>query len=368
MRFWITLISGALVLLLIFWVGKLVYDLRTRASATNWVDNNRDLANKSAWFLLHAYSDCPSESGNYWPTSRVDCLIPEPDPGPTAADQTIAKDPAGLYYKHLLPTDFYSTIPELLLNIDFTSLTKETLENTLQKAVEANPSKYATISVDSIYLGLEGGVGGTTVRSISLMVHPKLERPISNAIGTLQRAKNLYKPFIEGATGSTISDADLLDIYSAALNRCGQSALNNDQSGRGVIKFVGEYAVVVQAWDSGGTHSLSSTNDCNIHVVKAGTPEPTGITPTFGCIGTSCVPSLTPSPTPIQSGPNPTAEPTVVTAPTLEPEPTSISPNPSVSPPPINGENPRPNGGFLQLLLAFLQLILAFFASLFGGH
>src|SRR5207244_3444340 len=105
-------------------------------------------------------------------------------------------------------------------------------------------------------VGLEGGNTGMQVRSLTLYVHPTLERPIATAIGVLQRAQNLYKPLIEGATGATISDADLTELYSAALNKCGSHALNNDQSGLGVFKTVGEYIVVVQGWDLNGGNSI----------------------------------------------------------------------------------------------------------------
>lgn len=251
-----------------FFYGKHLSDYRAKASATSWVENDRELAKNSHWFISHGYSDCPKESVSYWPTDRGDCLFSEGGGGPTAVDQLIAKDPPGLYYKHFLPTDFYLAVPELFFTISYKSLSRETLEADLQKVVERSPTSYANISVDSLFLGLEGGIGGTKVRSATLMVHPKLERPIANAIGDLQRAKNLYKPFIEGATGGTISDDDLLTLYTAALNKCGINAINDDQSGRGVTKIIGEFAVMVQSWDASTLEVLNSNNDCNIHVVK----------------------------------------------------------------------------------------------------
>lgn len=264
----ISFVFVASVLILSFIYGKHLSDYRAKASATSWVENDRELVKSSNWFITHGYSDCPKESVGYWPTDRGDCLFSEGGGGPTLVDQLPAKEPPGLYYKHFLPTDFYLAVPELFFTISYKSLSRETLEAELQKVVEKSPASYAHISVDSLFLGLEGGIGGTKVRSATLMVHPKLERPITNAIGVLPRARNLYKPFIEGATGGTISDEDLVELYSAALNRCGINALNDDQSGRGVTKIIGEYAVMVQSWDSSTLDALNSNNDCNIHVVK----------------------------------------------------------------------------------------------------
>jgi hypothetical protein len=369
-------LSVCFVVLFSFWLGKELYDLRSRGAGTGWVDSDRSVLKATAWFTQHGYSDCPTEAGGFWPTSRADCLISEPGGGPTVQDQfiepvsgpsvqdqSIAPEPQGLYYKHLLPTDFIRTIPSLVLNIDFSGLNKATLENTLLQAIQQNPATYATISVDSLDVGLEGGNTGTMVRTLSLYIHPQFERPISGAIGVLQRAQNLYKPFIEGATGSTISDADLTELYTAGLNKCGAHSLNNDQSGLGVFKTVGGNIVSVQNWNMADTTSIIG-GDCNIHVVKIASPSvspppPGVITPTFGCLG-PCVPTAQPS---VQ----PTATPPVFT-PTNTPGP-DVTETPVLSPPVATPTPGGSKGGnsFLQLLLALIQIILAFFASLFGG-
>lgn len=364
----VSFLSVFFVVFFSFWLGKQLYDFRSKAAVNSWADNDRSLLKTSQWFTQHSYGDCSSEAGDFWPISRADCLINEPSSGPTASDQVVAPEPTGLYYKHLLPTDFIRTIPSLLLNIDFTGITKQSLENILLQAVQQNPTKFANISVDSLDVGLEGGNTGTVIRSLTLYVHPQLERPISSAIGVLPRAKNLYQPFIEGATGATISDVDLGDLYTAALNRCGNHSLNGDQSGLGVFKTVGDYVVVVQVWNIAGGSSLFD-GDCNIHVVKIASvttvsPSPPGaITPTFGCLG-PCVPTSVPSqiPTvPVLPSVTPTITPT---PPSSEPITPIITPEVSPTGPPGNS-----GGGFdlIKLILALLQLIIAFFAGLLSG-
>src|SRR5947199_298106 len=94
-------LSVCFIVLFSFWVGKELYDLRSRSATNGWVDNDRNLVKSSAWFVQHGYSDCPSEAGGFWPTSRLDCIISEPAGGPTTQDQdkSVSPEPAGLYYK-----------------------------------------------------------------------------------------------------------------------------------------------------------------------------------------------------------------------------------------------------------------------------
>ena len=179
-------------------------------------------------------------------------------------------EPEGLYYKHFTPVDALKTFSQfqlimMALQNKLNQNSGFTLEQLIQDAVKENPIIFSDLSVDSLYLGIEGGKDGNLIRSTSLLIHPLIERPISQSIGTLVRSKLFLQPYIEQAVGQKVSESDVHELYLAALNQCGRYAINDDQSGLGVKKVFGEYVAVVQHWLGSG---LTATGDCNIHVVK----------------------------------------------------------------------------------------------------
>ncbi len=229
-----------------------------------WLDNARDQIRQSQWLISHKYGDCAKTNvDGFWPTSTDDCNFSDQTAGPNATDQAIVADPPNLYYKHFLPDDGIS-YGRAIVKPNNASEGNSSKLATL-KAVIKSPEAFKTLSIDSLYIALDGGVNGTKVKALSLMVHSIGERPISLKMTSRERAKTLYQPFIEGAIGQTVSTDDVEALYVAARDRCGGNALKNDQSGRGLKKEFGDYVAVVQWWESDLPKEI---NDCNIHVVK----------------------------------------------------------------------------------------------------
>lgn len=228
-----------------------------------WLDQSRVNLRNSSWFNTHRYIDCPKTNGGFWPAGVLDCVIPDELGGPSQDDLAIVKDPPGLFYKHMSPSDFLYLLPGTQQRM----IIQRGIMSGLKDVIGSNYLLVATMSVDSLMIGIEGGVNGDIIRSASLMVHPDYERPISKAAGgEKNRADILYKPFIDGATGLKISSDDVYKLYDAALNRCGEKAIDGDQSGYGTKVDIGDYVAVVQYWMEGG----DGTKDCNIHVVRKG--------------------------------------------------------------------------------------------------
>lgn len=233
-----------------------------------WLDNDRQYLRDSQWFQTHAYVDCPTDASGFWPESILDCIIPDQLDGPSASDQAIVADRPNLYYKHLTPSDVLNLLDDLLnlllpdkAEASRSDSYQEKVQAQLEAAVKSDPLAFTDISLASLVVGLESGNEGKMVRSLSLMVHPDLERILTDITGTKERAKTIYQPFIEGAIGQKVPEGAVHELYLAALNRCGAS--NDDQSGLGEKREFGDYIAVVQWWSTG-----DGTLDCNIHVVK----------------------------------------------------------------------------------------------------
>jgi hypothetical protein len=245
-----------IIFVLILSVFFVIINITLASAETPWLDSSIDPLKTDPWFTTSSdYRDCSSDSCGNWPENFLDCLIPDDNGGPTLEDALIVSDPPNLYYKHLTP-----------LNLSF--------------------------SGESLVVGLEGGMCGTTTRSLTLMVHPDSELPKIASVGAFARVEEYYLPFVLGATGytsSTISTSDLLPLYDAAVYHC---ADGSDGTGYGTTLEVGEYVIVVQHWDM--------HRDCNIHVVNATlNPTPTpSTTPIDTPVPTDTpVPSDTPIPT-----------------------------------------------------------------------
>ncbi len=275
------------------------------------LDNSKEGVKASAWVSSHKYGDCRSHNASgLWDEFALDCLIPDQASGPSTADTNIIADPSGLYYKHLTPKDGIDLLPpQKVLEIIEKSKTpstiseaKELLEDAIVELIQNDPDKAGLASFDSLYLGIARGESGNPVKSASIMVHPLIERIITDEITIDERVKKLYQPFVEAFIGSSVETADVKRLYVAALNKCGNSAINGDQSGRGEKVDFGDYIGVVQFWNGESAKDIfSDLRDCNIHLVKE-----------VACVETEV------TPTPTGSGPTPTGG----TGPTNTPTPT----------------------------------------------
>lgn len=269
-----------------------------------WLDATRERLRSASWFAQHKYGDCKDHNDDgYWPQFQYDCLISDQGSGPSASDSARVEEPSGLYYKHMTPGDLLDLIDipsfsnaQTLVNADV----KDIIIKAITDAVRKDPKKFESVSFDSISVGLEGGRNGKTIRSMSMWVHPTIEKIITDSISIPNRVRLLYLPFMKGATGESVNLDDAVAIYTAALNQCGSSAVNGDQSGLGIGKQVGDYTIVVQNWsDNNPSDIFSNFQDCNIHIVRTDactettTPKPTSrLTST---ISPSKKPTLSPS-------------------------------------------------------------------------
>ena len=240
------------------------------------LNNSKEKTAVNGWFGAHKYSDCKTHNGGLWRESLADCLITDSANGPSASDRTIINDPQNLYYKHLTPEDGLELIPantiaDILAKLrdpNQVAAAKQLLTQTVRQIVDADPQRAGVSSFDSLYLGLENGRDGNPVRSASLMVHPIVERIISDKITIDERVKKLYQPYVEAFIGKSVALSDVKELYVAALNKCGGGAINGDQSGKGLLKDFGDYVGVVQFWSDAQEGVFSEFKDCNIHLVK----------------------------------------------------------------------------------------------------
>src|SRR3989338_7165184 len=252
-----------------------------------WLDGNKSKFRNSSWLTGHKYGDCPSTNTlGFWPNSDIDCLIGDSGGGPTAADKANVAEPAGLFYKHLTPTDALSLMPITRQSTDNLQGDQETedvksfIRDIVLREIKKDPKKFASLSFGSISAGLEGGVDGQTLRSVSFWVHPVIEKVLTDAITIRERARLVYQPYIEGAIGRPVSTDDAEQLYTQALNHCGSSAQGGIQSGLGFKKEFGDYTVVVQNWADGAADDLfSDFRDCTIHIVRKAicVPTPTAV-------------------------------------------------------------------------------------------
>jgi len=253
------------------------------ATTIPWLNDDHSNLINSDWFTASRFVDCPSESCGIWPSGIVDCIFPDEHPGPSAVDNLVISDPPGLYYKHLTPLD--------------------------------------SISRESLLVGVYGEMCGTASGSLSLMVHPEFELPKLDTMTIEERVEQYFLPYVLGATGlttSTITTADLVPLYKAALFNCGTGS---DGTGQGMHRIFDDYYVVVQHW--------TGIEDCLIHVVDDD-PDPTPTwTPTD-------IPTNTPTDTPL---PTETPLPTNTPIPT-ETIPPTDTPIPTDTPPPTSTATP----------------------------
>jgi len=222
-----------------------------------WLDNDAQALRDSVWFQQHKYVDCPRDADDFWPESKLDCVIhffPE---------RTVESDLAEsgqLLIKHFTPTDFLELLPERGAAIKrMSDLTGEVMRGELRDRIREDGLPFASASANSLLVGLEG----RTVRSISLMVHPAVERLIVERVGSEKRAELLFQPYLEGAMGRDFTREEIDEVhelYLAALDRCGENAIEGDQSGRGASKMFDTYVAEVQLLFGDGS------GDCHIHV------------------------------------------------------------------------------------------------------
>jgi hypothetical protein len=188
-------------------------------------------------------------------------LIPDQLGGPSDYDKNVVAEPAGLYYKHFSPTDFWVLL--LPTSKASGSLSQAETNKAIKEAIKSRGELFKTMSVDSLIVGLEGGSDGSRIGSVSLMVHPQLENLILKVTTVQERVAALYQPFVEGAIGRklTFGEAEGVNqLYLAALGHCGSH--NADQSGLGQRLDLGEFWAVVQLWPNG-----DGSGDCNLHLV-----------------------------------------------------------------------------------------------------
>jgi len=260
---------------------KLLKSKASESSKTSavWLENDRSAIRNSAWISNHQYGDCPDQNiDGFWSILRLDCIFPDKLDGPSEQDKKIVQEPPNLYYKHMIPGDFIKLFSDIPLPSVFawirnegSILSRNEMREKIKSRIQNKKTDIATISVDSLMVGLEGATSsGKVVSSVSLMVHPQLEQLFVDIVGTPERARILYQPFIEGAIGRKLKKAESQEVhnlYTAALYDCGKHALNGVQTGLGKKYQFGNYTAVVQWWTTG-----DGTSDCNIHVVKAKTP------------------------------------------------------------------------------------------------
>ncbi len=258
-----------LILITLSWKYLLVYSEPHPINNIGWIGNYRLSIKESPWFQLHKYTDCRIDAYGFWISNgfaAFDCLIPDSLGGPAPKDLAINPEPANLYYKHFTPTDFIEILPTSIhetLLLKFQNNNPGESDLGITQFISQNATLFADKSFDSLIVGLEGGINGKVIRSVSLMVHPAFERPISNIIGIERRVKLLLAPFVEGAIGATVPTQDVVDLYESAMNYCGQMALDDNQQGYGMYKDWGDYRASVQWWVRG-----DGSGDCNIHVVR----------------------------------------------------------------------------------------------------
>lgn len=244
-----------------------------------WINNDRGLTLISEFFNKHQYSDCALHNNGFWTLSNYDCLINDQVIGPTAFEKSLVPEPPNLYYKHFTPLEsinivqnIYSNDPKIDTNEITTSALADLIRNRIADEIKKNPYAWVDKSFDSIYLGIEGGRDGSTVRTASILVHPFIERLIANAKetnGIEGRVKAFFAPFVESAIGERVSIDKVIILYENALNRCGDNALGGDKSGLGTLVDFGNYIGVVEYWESKETANyFTNAHDCRIHLLK----------------------------------------------------------------------------------------------------
>jgi hypothetical protein len=288
-------------LIIVFGLIGLLTSQVSAISPNSWVDNPIDNLKNSDWFNTYGYSDCSSQSCGNWPTNFLDCFIPDDNIGPGDIDNQVISDPPGLYYKHLTPWDI-------------------------------------TNSGESLVVGLEDGMCGTTIRSLTLMTHPETELPKISSMGVAARVEQFYLPYIRGAIDDpTIPLEAIIPLYEASVYHCGTGS---DGTGQGLYQVFGDYSVVVQDWEM--------HQDCNIHIVQ-GVPTPIS-TPT-----PSDTPTITNTPTDTAT-PTDTSTPTETTLPTDPPTP-SHTPTPTSTDTPSATPTPSPTADTIKPTLSNIAAV-----------
>jgi len=223
----------------------------------SWLDNDAQMLRDSEWFQQHQYVDCSETAGDFWPQGALDkleCKIPE------YYQESDLADSGRLFIKHFTPTDFLELVPERGdLVRRSADLTREVLTGGLRESLFADAARFSSVSVDSLMVGLDG----QTVRGVALMVHPKLEGPIVDRVGSEKRSALLYQPFIEGAIGRALTAEEAESVhglYLAALESCGENAKAGDQSGFGQSRLIDDYEAKAGRW------LYDTTVDCSIHI------------------------------------------------------------------------------------------------------